>query len=91
MEPCRRSAAAQRLCSAVRRVMLFGLLAHTAWFVPDSDVDLAVKRLPGDDYWRAWCLAKVIVGDRGGDLIEIEAGGNGRAAERVVSLLTEGA
>lgn len=30
---------------AVRRVVVFGSLAHAAWFVPDSDVDLAVEGL----------------------------------------------
>lgn len=33
---------------AVRRVILFGSLAHTAWFMPDSDVDLAVTGLAPD-------------------------------------------
>jgi hypothetical protein len=32
-----------------RRVLLVGSLAHQAWFVPDSDVDLAVEGLSGPD------------------------------------------
>jgi hypothetical protein len=28
--------------------------------VPDSDVDLAVEGLAGDDYWRAWRMVERI-------------------------------
>lgn len=56
----------------VQRVLLFGSLAHQAWFAPDSDVDLVVEGLPADDYWQAWRLAEEIVQDRPVDLIEIE-------------------
>jgi len=68
----------------VRRVVLFGSLAHEAWFVPDSDVDLAVEGLASDDYWRAWRLVEEIIGDRLVDLIEIETAGESlrRAIER---------
>lgn len=68
----------------VRRVVLFGSLAHEAWFVPDSDVDLAVEGLAGGDYWRAWRLVEEIIGDRPVDLIEIETAGESlrRAIER---------
>lgn len=67
-----------------RRVVLFGSLAHAAWFVPDSDVDLAVEGLAGGDYWRAWRLVEEVIGDRLVDLIEIEAAGESlrRAIER---------
>ena len=33
-----------------RRVVLFGSLTYAAWFIPDSDVDLVVEGLVGDDY-----------------------------------------
>lgn len=56
----------------VRRVILFGSLAHTAWFVPDSDVDLAVEGLSPQDYWRAWKLAEDLVADRPVDLIDMK-------------------
>jgi predicted nucleotidyltransferase len=64
--------------------VLFGSLAHEAWFAPDSDVDLAVEGLASDDYWRAWRLAEEIIGDRLVDLIEIETAGESlrRAIER---------
>ncbi len=56
----------------VRRVVLFGSLAHAAWFAEDSDVDLAVEGLAGKDYWEAWRTVEEIVGDRPVDLIDIE-------------------
>ena len=57
----------------VQRVMLFGSLAHDAWYAWDSDVDLAVEGLAGDDYWQAWRVAEDIIRTRPVDLIEIEA------------------
>ena len=67
-----------------RRVVLFGSLAHAAWFMPDSDVDLVVEGLAGDDYWQAWRLVEEIVGDCPVDLIEIETAGESlrRAIQR---------
>ncbi len=67
-----------------RRVVLFGSLAHVAWFMPDSDVDLAVEGLAGDDYWQAWQLVEKIISDRPVDLIEIEMVGESlqRAIQR---------
>lgn len=58
-----------------RRVVLFGSLAHKAWFVPNSDVDLAVEGLTGD-YWQAWRSVEEIIEDRQVDLIEIESASN---------------
>ena len=59
----------------VRRVVLFGSLAHEGWFAQDSDVDLAVEGLRGDDYWQAWRIVEDIIEDRLVDLIEIESSG----------------
>lgn len=56
-----------------RRVLLFGSLAHQAWFAPDSDVDLAVEGLRGTDYWEAWRAIEEVIDDRQVDLIEIES------------------
>jgi len=56
----------------VQRVILFGSLAHAAWFAPDSDVDLAVEGLRGEAYWQAWRLLEEIIHDRPVDVIEIE-------------------
>ncbi len=58
-----------------RRVLIFGSLAHAGWFAKDSDVDLAVEGIAGDDFWEAWRLAEEIVGDRPVDLIDIEMAG----------------
>ena len=58
-----------------RRIVLFGSLAHNAWFVSDSDVDLAVEGLKGD-FWQAWRQVEEIIGDRQVDLIEIENASN---------------
>ena len=59
-----------------RRIILFGSLAHDAWFMPDSDVDLAVEGLSGEAYWQAWKLAEEMIEDRPVDLIEIESCGD---------------
>lgn len=69
---------------AARRVILFGSLAHAAWFAPDSDVDLVVEGLAATDYWQAWKGVEEVVGDRPVDLIEVEAVGESlrRAIER---------
>lgn len=56
----------------VRRVVLFGSLAHAAWFTLDSDVDLAVEGLPPGAYWEAWRLVEEFINDRPVDLIELE-------------------
>jgi len=66
------AAEALKVRFAVSRVVLFGSLAHAAWFAPDSDVDLAVEGLAEIDYWAAWRLAEEVIGDRPVDLIEIE-------------------
>lgn len=69
---------------SARRVLLFGSLAHQAWFAPDSDVDLVVEGLRGPNYWDAWRAVEEIIGDREVDLIEIESASNSlrRAIER---------
>lgn len=56
----------------VRRVILFGSLAGTDWFIPDSDVDLAVEGLTADNFWHAWRIVEDVIGDRLVDLVEIE-------------------
>lgn len=56
----------------VRKVVLFGSLAHAGWFVSDSDVDLAVEGLAHDDYWEVWRVTEEIIKDRPVDLIDME-------------------
>ena len=84
LDRVREAAAVLKVRFGVRRVVLFGSLAHAAWFVPDSDVDLAVEGLAGDDYWRAWRQIEGIIGDWPVDLIEIEMAGESlrRAIQR---------
>jgi predicted nucleotidyltransferase len=69
----RSAAATLRTLYGAKRVILFGSLAHEAWYSADSDVDLAVEGLPSDAYWRAWRAVEVIIGDRPVDLIEVES------------------
>lgn len=68
----RELAAAIKMRFGARRVILFGSLAHEAWFRSDSDVDLAVEGLSGEDYLKAWGLAEEIIKDRPVDLVEVE-------------------
>ena len=37
------------------RVVVFGSLAHGAWFHSESDIDLAVAGIAPELFWRAWC------------------------------------
>jgi len=46
----REAAAVVKTRFGARRVVLFGSLAHAAWFMPDSDIDLGVEGLAGDAY-----------------------------------------
>lgn len=84
LDRVREAAATVKTRFGARRVILFGSLAHAAWFMPDSDVDLVVEGLVGDDYWQAWRLVEEIIGDRPVDLIEIETVGESlrRAIQR---------
>ncbi len=56
----------------VRRVILFGSLAHAAWFTPATDIDLAVEGLRHEDYWQAWRAVEEAFPDRPVDLITLE-------------------
>jgi len=55
-----------------RRVVLFGSLAHGAWFGAPSDIDLAVEGLPPGRCWAAWRRAEEFFPDRKVDVIEYE-------------------
>ena len=56
----------------VKQVILFGSLADADWFVPHSDIDLAVEGLPPDAYWHAWRLVEEIIDTRLVDFVELE-------------------
>lgn len=66
------AAAALKTRYGAKRVILFGSLAHEAWYSADLDVDLAVEGLARDTIWQAWRAVEEIIGDRPVDLIEIE-------------------
>lgn len=68
----RSAAATLKTGYGAKRVFLFGSLAHEAWYVADSDVDLAVEGLVDDAIWRAWRAVEEIIGDRPVDLVEVE-------------------
>jgi predicted nucleotidyltransferase len=71
-ERVREAALALRADCGVRRVFLFGSLAHAAGSSPDSDVNLVVAGLADDEYWRAWRRVGEIIGDRLVDLADRE-------------------
>ena len=68
----RRAAEVLKRRFRAQRVVLFGSFAHEAWFMPDSDVDIAVEGLGQSDYFRAWRTAEEVIGERPVDLIEME-------------------
>ncbi len=49
----RRAAELLRREFGAARVVVFGSLAHGAWFHERSDIDLAVAGMRDEDYWRA--------------------------------------
>ena len=69
LDRIREAAAVVKTRFGARRVVLFGSLAHAAWFSADSDIDLGVEGLAGDAYWQAWRMVEEIIGDRRVDLI----------------------
>jgi predicted nucleotidyltransferase len=77
-------AAVLRARFGARRVILFGSLAHAAWFAPDSDIDVAVEGVPAGQYWEAWRVAEAIIPERPVDLVDMETVGEGlrRAIDR---------
>lgn len=84
LERVRQAAFALKTRFGAKRVVLFGSFAHAAWFTADSDVDLAVCGLSGEDFWEAWRTAEEIIGDRPVDLVELETAGESlrRTVER---------
>jgi len=60
---------------SVRKVILFGSMAHQLWYSQDADVDMAVEGLPDCQFWEAWNLLETVIRDRTVDLIELEKAG----------------
>jgi len=55
----------------IRKIILFGSLAHKAWFNENSDVDLAVEGLSSNNYWQAWREVEDIITDRKIDFVDM--------------------
>lgn len=72
LEYVRLAAAQLKQQFGVRRVILFGSLAHIAWLDDDSDVDLAVDGLAPADFWDAWRLVEKIIQRRAVDLVDYQ-------------------
>jgi predicted nucleotidyltransferase len=72
LERIREAATVLKTRFGARRVVLFGSLAHAAWFTSDSDVDLAIEGLVGDAYWQAWRWLEEKISNRTVDLVELE-------------------
>jgi uncharacterized protein len=54
-----------------KRVILFGSMAQPLFFRLDSDIDIAIKGIAVDDYWKAWREVEEIIEDKSIDFIDI--------------------
>ena len=54
------------------RIVVFGSLAHRAWFTPWSDVDLAAWGIPADQFYQAVAAVTAITSDLEVDLVDPE-------------------
>ncbi|MBI5649282.1 MAG: nucleotidyltransferase domain-containing protein [Chloroflexi bacterium] len=78
----RRAARLLKQDYGAKRLIVFGSLAHGAWFHPHSDLDLAVEGLEPGAIWRAWSAVEKVVPGFGVDLIEIETASD-RLGQRI--------
>jgi len=53
------------------KIVLFGSLAHKAWYSQDSDIDLAVDGLPSDQYFKAWRKLETMISNRKIDFVDM--------------------
>lgn len=53
------------------RVIVFGSLAHGAWFGPRSDIDLAVEGLAGEGFGTAWTAVERVASGFNVDLVDL--------------------
>jgi len=56
---------------SIRKIILFGSLAHKAWFNEKSDVDLAVEGLSPNNYLQAWREIEDIITDSKIDFVDM--------------------
>lgn len=73
IEKAREAAAMLKESYGATRVILFGSLAHGAWFHPRSDVDLAVEGIAPETFYRAWTAVEHVIADRPVDMVDIAA------------------
>lgn len=59
------------------RVIVFGSLAHGAWFSPRSDIDLAVEGLASEGFSRAWSAVEKVAQGFSVDLVDLAAAPEG--------------
>jgi uncharacterized protein len=55
------------------RVVVFGSLAHGAWFTSRSDIDLAAEGIPPYAFFKSWCALHELAGNFEINLIAIES------------------
>jgi predicted nucleotidyltransferase len=55
------------------RVIVFGSLAHGAWFSPRSDIDLATEGLAAEEFGRAWTTVEELAPGFRIDLVDLAA------------------
>jgi len=55
----------------IDKIILFGSLAHKAWYGEDSDIDLAVDGIPSDQYFKAWQKLESIISNRKIDFVDM--------------------
>ena len=55
------------------RVIVFGSLAHGAWFTSRSDIDLAAEGIPPDAFFKSWCALDGLGSNFEINLIAIES------------------
>lgn len=73
MEQVQRAADKIKQGLGARRILLAGSLAHRMWWDEDSDVDLAVEGLSGEQYWEAWRIAEQIIRSREVEVIDLDS------------------
>jgi predicted nucleotidyltransferase len=68
----RRAAKLLRRNFGASRVVVFGSLAHRAWFTPWSDIDLAAWGIPADRFYSAVAAVTGLSSDFKVDLVDPE-------------------
>ena len=71
-EVARRAAHLLRQKFGASRVVVFGLLAHRAWFTLWSDIDLAAWGIPADQFYRAVAAVTGISPEFEVNLVDLE-------------------